>query len=356
MVMRHNLSILILILAMAGCQGIKTPELEEAVPSIATLGAMQNGNTVQLEATVRHPDGVVECGFYLNCEGCEERFFPAEMSIVDGTDPTGTKEEKLGKFKTCIDSLKDQTEYSVRAFVSNGINSIYSDKWSFVTGAAPIGYLNPVDLGLSVNWSGVNLGATAPWYTGDYYGWGELETHYKSRSETSYEPFAWIKGGYCEENYRWYAPPEKRKFSKYNATDSLTALLPEDDIATVKLGEKWHTPSQEEWEELLDNCDYTPYSANGVDGLLFTSRVPGYTDKSIFFPLTGYILNRTLIEQSVFIACWSSDIYHFISGDGKTAKYEFYSGACFTYDTNYYPTINQADRPMGACIRPVCNK
>ena len=41
-----------------------------------------------------------------------------------------------------------------------------------------IGYENGheyVDLGLSVKWATMNVGASAPQESGDYYAWGELE-------------------------------------------------------------------------------------------------------------------------------------------------------------------------------------
>ena len=132
-----------------------------------------------------------------------------------------------------------------------------------------------VDLGLSVKWAQVNLGATNREDFGDYFAWGEITP----------------KKEYDEENYRWF--DEKGMLTKYcsNGTlgrvDDKLVLEPEDDAATVALGSGWRIPTYDEYEELVENCTWTFSTLGGVRGYMVTSNVPGYTDNYIFFPTGG---------------------------------------------------------------------
>ena len=126
--------------------------------------------------------------------------------------------------------------------------------------------VSAVDLGLSVNWASCNLGAAAPERIGEYFAWGEIEP----------------KGRFTLENYRFTG--SYGRMSKYNRGDRKTKLDPEDDAASVKCGGGWRIPSGEEWQELIDNCDWEWVSINGVPGTRLTSRING---KSLFFPAGG---------------------------------------------------------------------
>jgi hypothetical protein len=102
-----------------------------------------------------------------------------------------------------------------------------------------------VDLGLSVKWASCNVGATFPEDFGDYFAWGEAETK---------EEFDTFDGNYKWGNLDHGDPP-----IKYNLTDGLTTLLPEDDAAQVHWGGKWRMPSLDEIQELVDNCTFEYY-------------------------------------------------------------------------------------------------
>ena len=60
-----------------------------------------------------------------------------------------------------------------------------------------------------------------------------------------------------------------------------------DDVANVMWGGDWRIPTDDECQELIENCTCTMDSINGVKGFRVTSNVPGYTDRSIFFPAAG---------------------------------------------------------------------
>ena len=89
-----------------------------------------------------------------------------------------------------------------------------------------------VDLGLSVKWANMNVGAINPEDYGDYFAWGETTT-----------------------NVNW--------------------------------GGSWRMPTSGELQELLDNCTWTWTTQNGVNGCKVTSNKAGYTDKFIFLPAAG---------------------------------------------------------------------
>lgn len=70
-----------------------------------------------------------------------------------------------------------------------------------------------VDLGLSVKWATMNVGADSISGYGDYFAWGETGTYYSSLS-----PLAWKTGkedGYTEKSYFDYSA-SKGMYLKYH--------------------------------------------------------------------------------------------------------------------------------------------
>ena len=146
-----------------------------------------------------------------------------------------------------------------------------------------------VDLGLpsGLKWRGWNVGASKPEDYGNYYAWGETTP----------------KATYTWSNY------------KYGSSDTYgtgvgmsgnTVLVPEDDAATANLGNGWRTPKNKEWKELKDNCTWRWTTRNGVNGMLVTSNIEGYKDKSIFLPAAGWYSGSTLNSRGSYGSYWSS--------------------------------------------------
>lgn len=146
-----------------------------------------------------------------------------------------------------------------------------------------------VDLGLSVKWATVNVGASCPEDYGDYFAWGETEP----------------KDIYSWENYKW-CNGTSSNMTRYNATDGMTTLALEDDAAYVNWGEKWRMPSAEEMQELLEGCTWTWTTKNGINGYLVTSQKAGYTDQSIFLPASGYRNDNSLHHINSHGDYWTS--------------------------------------------------
>ncbi len=181
-----------------------------------------------------------------------------------------------------------------------------------------------VDLGLSggVLWATCNVGADNPEDYGLYFAWGETVGYAKDE----FHVFSWSE-------YKWVMPGEFdwQYASKYTTADGhtegcwydgdtyvgttvdgvtykeLTALLPEDDAATVNWGEGWRMPTLQEIKDLYSS-KYTSSKweiVNGVKGRLITSKSNG---NSIFLPAAGFRLRENLINEGVLGDYWSREL------------------------------------------------
>ena len=172
-----------------------------------------------------------------------------------------------------------------------------------------------VDLGLSVKWATCNVGAQNPEDYGNFYAWGE--TRPKSR--------------YSLKGYRFRASgdaPHNVKFSKYDPDDksgpfSKKVLELADDVANLEWGGSWRMPTKEEIMELNWNCDWVWTTQNGVKGVKITSKVEGYTDRSIFMPAAGYRTDSRHLFPGVSGDYWSST-----NSISKTSAYSLYFDSC----------------------------
>lgn len=104
---------------------------------------------------------------------------------------------------------------------------------------------NAIDLGLSVKWADINVGANTPEEYGNYYAWGETEP----------------KEVYSEES----------------------RLKTSDDVAQVQWGGDWRMPTLDEWCELDSACTKSFVVQEGVFGLKMTAS----NGNSIFMPAAG---------------------------------------------------------------------
>lgn len=190
-----------------------------------------------------------------------------------------------------------------------------------------------VDLGLSVKWATCNVGAENPEDYGNYYAWGETE----ATTYTSWPAYKWGNGS--QKSLTKYCT-----LSTYGKKDSLGTLELEDDAAGVNCGGTWRMPTSTELKELMSNknCDWTWTTVNNVYGHLVTSKISGYTDKSIFLPAAGYI-DGYRTEKAGQCGCyWSSSLH--------LAEPIF---AYFVSFDKYYPGFSSVERYTGCSVRPV---
>ena len=180
---------------------------------------------------------------------------------------------------------------------------IYDTCQVTVTGGSSDPGEEVVDLGLpsGLKWRGWNVGASKPEEYGNYYAWAETSP----------------KSSYSSSNYKYKATDYGDGmivYAKYDPTpihgDGKTVLEPEDDAASVNLGNGWRTPTFNEFKELRENCTWTWTTRNGVNGMLVT----GPNGKSIFLPGGGWYTNTTLTGKTTYGSYWtatgSGDIAH----------------------------------------------
>ena len=141
---------------------------------------------------------------------------------------------------------------------------------------------NCVDLGLASGllWAKCNLGTTDPTKLGDYYAWAEISTKKKYSAETY-------------KHYKW-ADYKLKRIKKYNAEDGKTVIDPDDDAARVNLGVGYRIPTQEDWKELLDECNWQAVTITLPEIMnpsqtktIARWKVTGPNGNSIILPMTG---------------------------------------------------------------------
>ena len=200
-----------------------------------------------------------------------------------------------------------------------------------------------VDLGLSVKWATCNLGAYWPWIYGSYFAWGEIST------KSVYDRFTykWDSGSQWA-NYKSltrYCPLDKSNYwGGSGEVDGKTCFKDydyADDAARKILGGTWRIPTEAEWRELKANCNLTYTQQNGIYGLLVTSRKPGYTNKSIFFPFSSAGIASSSVYGGYY---WSSSLY--LADPVRAFCAIMGSGSI---------GINDDYRVRGLVVRPVCD-
>ena len=183
-----------------------------------------------------------------------------------------------------------------------------------------------VDLGLSVKWANMNVGATSETDYGKYYAWGATTDNYSESKD-----YNWTNTPYYTGNGSTHS------WSKYTSAPA-TLDVATDDAARANWGGSWRMPTETEFQELLDNTTrswQTNYKGvSGCNGYLFTSKKAGYTDKSIFLPAAGYRNGSSLYFDGSDGYYWSSTLYSDIVSSGRYLL--FGSGNAGVYNSNRY--------------------
>lgn len=307
------------------------------VMSFTTMGSMVHTNEATdvyvaiatLSGSVIAPDDSIinRRGFLYGTDSCN---LPHDIYCGTG----------IGVYAHELIGLQLGTTYYYRAYAVNDDYTSYGELMSFTTRSTynePTGYIDGyayVDLGLPSGtlWATCNVGANVPEEYGDYYAWGETSTK---------ETFDW-------SNYSW-CNGSRTTLTKYCSdsncgdngyTDTLTTLEPSDDVATVIWGNNWRMPTDDELAELVNGCQYTFMTQNGVKGYLAI----GPNGNSIFIPAAGHISENGLINATYNCNLWSSTLYVAYPHAARTAFF-----------TSYGSSSSSIYRNCGAPIRPVCS-
>lgn len=161
-----------------------------------------------------------------------------------------------------------------------------------------------VDLGLSVNWATMNVGATERKSAGYYFAWGETEPASESKQIFSWETYKWAEGTENDD-------PKMTKYcdrAKWGIVDNKMVLDLEDDAAHVYWGEDWRMPTVEEVNELIENCTFTNQRQYtfGEEWITATSKINGnkiFIPFSVFYGFTGLADELTTFKYTYF---WTS--------------------------------------------------
>lgn len=141
----------------------------------------------------------------------------------------------------------------------------------------------PVDLGLDVYWADINLGAKTETEAGNFYMWSDPTPR---TSFTNKKDNKWMNS-----NGSW---------TKYiYPTDPYLQTQPDDDAATITLGNGWRTPTEYDYVKLFSNQNagwtvevkttvtWTYKTVNGKK--VYGYQITGKSVKnSIFLPATGF--------------------------------------------------------------------
>lgn len=185
-----------------------------------------------------------------------------------------------------------------------------------------------VDLGLpsGLMWRKYNVGANSEYEKGNYYAWGETVTKQK----------------YDITTYKWVELiGETTYYTKYNETDKLTLLQPEDDAATANLGNNYRTPTEKEWEELLAECTWEVATTTNKNNKTVIDywKVVGPNGNFIILPSAGYY----------YVDKWKSYAACYQSASGKAINWEI-------DETNEMPSMYKVRCENGYPVRPVLKK
>lgn len=185
----------------------------------------------------------------------------------------------INNSKICITTFEDNSNWSISKLsyaLPNGISVDYANN-------NELQYDNFVDLGLpsGILWAKTNLGANNEYDYGLYFQWGSTVGYEgeeaKAHSTVSTSP---PNGGNVSI--------DRNIITTWVNEHTTNSLLNSDvDAATVMLGNNWKTPSNIQWQELIDNTTRKWVSNNGINGYNFTSKTD--TSKSIFIPAAGSV-------------------------------------------------------------------
>jgi len=214
-----------------------------------------------------------------------------------------------GAFQQTVTGLTPGKRYYYRAFANDGAQWKYTPVDSFDV-------VGEVDLGLSVKWANVNVGALCEFNGGNFYQWGAIE-------------------------------PFKNTVQYYRESKDITPMGGYD-TAVELWGGNWRMPTKEEWKELVDNCTFEWVNSNGYYGVRATSKKSGYTGRSIFLPSSGY--------YSPSDGSWHRD-YSNTSGDYWSSSYSSGNSSFFQTFWNEGRDASPIPDPKnyGFTVRPVAD-
>ena len=276
-----------------------------------------------------------------------------KLALLESIETAITESgNKLAAIKAVIDALPDYTDEftNIKAEIANLLQAVKDGTTSKEAAIAAIAAkieelkaaggvsggtsaketMEYVDLGLpsGKKWSKKYLGAETAADKGDYYAWGE--TSPRVPGDFTNEKYGLLDGVWGE-------------FRRYHGKDGWKQLMPYDDAATARLGNKWHIPTVTEVKELFNNCTAKEITLNGQPGIALVSKI---NNNYIFFRNNGSTSGDKWYRTNCCL-CWTADLY---KDDVKIAEVFniFIRGDKIFTETGWSNT-----RSSGMNIRPI---
>ena len=249
-----------------------------------------------------------------------------KLALLESIETAITESgNKLAAIKAVIDALPDYTaEFTnIKAEISNLLQAVKDGTTSKEAAIAAIAAkieelkaaggitggtsaketMEYVDLGLpsGKKWSKKYLGAETVTDEGDYYAWGETSPKSPGHFDFTKENYKLLDGAWGD-------------FRRYNMKDGWKQLIPYDDAATARLGDKWHIPTETEVQELLDYCTAKEITMNGKAGIALVSKI---NNNYIFLRNNGLVSFDKWYGTARFVF-WTADLF---IGDVQHATY-----------------------------------
>lgn len=192
-------------------------------------------------------------------------------------------------------------------------------------------------------WAERNVGANKPEEYGYYFWWGDTVGYKRNAANDGWVS---VKDGksfsFGSGNCPTYGKSDS-ELQSLGYIDSTGNLTQAHDAATVHLGAPWRMPTEAEFAALLNNCDTTWTTLNGVYGRRITGR-GAYSTKSIFLPAAGRGYGSDLYATGSHGDVWSSTP---CSGSSSRAwTLDFISRSGFFGDNDYHRCYGQSVRPV----------
>ena len=187
----------------------------------------------------------------------------------------------------------------------------------------------------------MNIGANEPWESGYYFWWGDT-VGYKRENDK------WVASDGSNSNFsfeKWEVPTSNKPISTLQSEGWITAegvLASQHDAAKKHWGGNWRMPTNQEFDDLNNKCDWSWTTINGVAGYVVRGR-GDYAANSIFLPCAGYGNGTSLNNAGSNGHYWSSasDPH----GNYNAWRLDFHSSDHLSYWYNF--------RYYGQSVRPL---
>lgn len=168
----------------------------------------------------------------------------------------------------------------------------------------------------------MNVGASAPWDPGLYFSWAN------------------VVGVSADDAAAVAAMTEAAYATSHGASINRDLSFATEDAAQAIMGQDWVMPSDEDIQELIDECTWTWTTIGGVNGFRVSSKAAGNSN-AIFLPAGGSIIDGELSESNQHVLYWSTK-YH-----SATEAQDLYASGSAS------PAVNTNERFCGCLIRAI---